>query len=244
MPLEADVIIIDEVSMVDIFLMQSLLRAVMPGTRLILVGDMDQLPSVGPGEVLRDIIESGRFPYVYLETIFRQAGNSDIVNNAHRIKRVESLIALDNRSNDFFFMERDSTGVIYKHIVMMLTENIPRYYGISPYEVQVLTPMRKGDLGVEVLNGILQKYLNPPGPGKNECDGSVTFREGDKVMQTRNNYQLEWEIKGRYNTVIDRGTGVFNGDTGVIREINTAVSEVTVEYDDSKMVRIPVCGPR
>ncbi len=238
MPLEADVIIIDEVSMVDIFLMQSLLRAIMPGTRLILVGDMDQLPSVGPGEVLRDIIESGRFPYVYLETIFRQAGNSDIINNAHRINRGEP-VALDNRSSDFFFMERDSTGVIYKHIVMMMTENIPRYYGISPYEVQVLTPMRKGDLGVEVLNGILQKYLNPPGPDKKECDGSVTFREGDKVMQTRNNYQLEWEIKGRYNTVIDRGTGVFNGDTGVIREINTAVSEVTVEYDDSKMVGYP-----
>lgn len=235
-PLEADVIIIDETSMVDIFLMQSLLRAVMPGTRLILVGDADQLPSVGPGQVLKDLISSKRFPLVTLKNIFRQAGDSDIVNNAHRINRGEE-IPLDNKNgNDFYFMERNDIGVIYKHIVEMASRSIPKYYSIEPYDVQILTPMRKGSLGVEALNGILQTYLNPKDGIKNEFAGSVLFREGDKVMQTRNDYQLEWEIKGEYDTVVDRGTGIFNGDMGIIKKIDTYESEITVEYDDHRRV--------
>ena len=237
-PLEADVIIIDETSMVDIFLMQSLLRAIMPGTRLVLVGDADQLPSVGPGQVLKDIISSGRMPLVTLENIFRQTGDSDIVNNAHRINHGEA-IKLDNKSDDFFFMERNDVNVIYKHIVYMASKSIPKYYSIDPYDVQILTPMRKGSLGVETLNGILQNYLNPPDGIKKEFDGNVMFREGDKVMQNRNDYQIEWEIKGEYDTVVDRGTGVFNGDIGIIRKIDTYESEITVEFDEHKCSKYP-----
>lgn len=241
-PLEADVIIIDEMSMVDIFLFYSLLKAVSVGTRLILVGDRDQLPSVGPGKVLKDLIDSGCFPVVMLQKIFRQAEESDIVMNAHRIHHGQPIV-MDNKSRDFFFLPRNDVNVIYKHIVQLITDKLPRYVKVSPFEIQVLTPTRKGPLGVETLNGILQKYLNPPDKNKREyVSGSTLFREGDKVLQIKNNYKLEWEIVSRYNIPIDKGTGVFNGDTGVIREINTYAETVTVEYDEHKRVTYPYSG--
>ena len=238
-PLEADVIIVDEMSMVDITVFQALLKAISMGTRLILVGDMDQLPSVGPGQVLRDLIASGVFPTVILKKIFRQAEGSDIVVNAHKINAGEQ-IALDNKSKDFFFLERNDTNVIYKHMVQLITEKLPKYVDASQMEIQVLTPMRKGPLGVETLNGILQEYLNPPSQTKKEhAVGEVLFRVGDKVMQIRNNYQIEWEVVSRYGIPIDRGMGVFNGDVGTIVDINDYAQQLVVEYEDSKKVTYP-----
>lgn len=238
-PLEADVIIIDEMSMVDIQLFQALLKAVTPGTRLILVGDVNQLPSVGAGQVLRDLITSGKFPMVELKKIFRQAQESDIVVNAHKINAGEQ-ISFDNKSRDFFLLERNDVNVIYKHMIQLIQEKLPRYVKASAYDIQVLTPMRKGSLGCETLNGILQRYLNPADAGKKEhISGDTVYREGDKVMQVKNNYQLEWEIVSRYGIPVDRGTGVFNGDMGRIREINEAASCLVVEYDEQKRVTYP-----
>lgn len=238
-PLEADVIIIDEMSMVDIQLFQALLKAVTPGTRLILVGDVNQLPSVGAGQVLRDLITSGKFPMVELKKIFRQAQESDIVVNAHKINAGEQ-ISFDNKSRDFFLLERNDVNVIYKHMIQLIQEKLPRYVKASAYDIQVLTPMRKGSLGCETLNGILQRYLNPADAGKKEhIIGDTVYREGDKVMQVKNNYQLEWEIVSRYGIPVDRGTGVFNGDMGRIREINEAASCLVVEYDEQKRVTYP-----
>lgn len=241
-PLEADVVIIDEMSMVDIQLFQALLKAIMPGTRLILVGDVDQLPSVGPGQVLRDLMNSEAFPMVTLEKIFRQAGESDIVVNAHRINKGEQ-IALDNKSRDFFLLERNDVNVIYKHMIQLIREMLPKYVNATPFDIQVLTPMRKGSLGCETLNGILQRYLNPADPHKKEHSyGNTVFREGDKVMQIKNNYQLEWEIVGRYNIPIDKGMGVFNGDMGRVLEINETMSTLLVEFDDGRRVNYPFSG--
>ena len=238
-PLEADVVIIDEMSMVDIQLFQSLLRAIAPGTRLILVGDVNQLPSVGPGQVLRDIISSGCFPMMELKKIFRQAEQSDIVVNAHRINHGEQ-IKMDNQSSDFFVLERNDVNVIYKHMIQLIRDKLPKYVDASPFDIQVLTPMRKGSLGCETLNGILQRYLNPPDPKKKEhISGETVYREGDKVMQIKNNYQLEWEIVSKYNIPIDRGMGIFNGDMGRILEINENGSTLTVEYDEQRRVIYP-----
>ena len=235
-PLEADVVIIDEMSMVDIYLFQSLLEAVSVGTRLILVGDVDQLPSVGPGQVLQDLIESKSFPTVMLKIIYRQAGESDIVMNAHRINMGQK-IALNNKSKDFFFLPRNDVQVIYKHMIQLITEKLPRYVEAQPYDIQVLTPMRKGSLGVETLNEILQRYLNPADPSRKEhAAGDRIFREGDKVMQIKNNYQLEWEIVSQYGIRIDSGSGVFNGDIGTIRRIREESSTVQVEYDEHRLV--------
>lgn len=235
-PLEAEVVIIDEMSMVDIYLFQSLLEAVSVGTRLILVGDVDQLPSVGPGQVLQDLIESKSFPTVMLKKIYRQAGESDIVMNAHRINMGQK-IALNNKSKDFFFLPRNDVQVIYKHMIQLITEKLPRYVEAQPYDIQVLTPMRKGSLGVETLNEILQRYLNPADPSRKEhAAGDRIFREGDKVMQIKNNYQLEWEIVSQYGIRIDSGSGVFNGDIGTIRRIREESSTVQVEYDEHRLV--------
>ena len=235
-PLEADVVISDEMSMVDIYLFQSLLEAVSVGTRLILVGDVDQLPSVGPGQVLQDLIESKSFPTVMLKKIYRQAGESDIVMNAHRINMGQK-IALNNKSKDFFFLPRNDVQVIYKHMIQLITEKLPRYVEAQPYDIQVLTPMRKGSLGVETLNEILQRYLNPADPSRKEhAAGDRIFREGDKVMQIKNNYQLEWEIVSQYGIRIDSGSGVFNGDIGTIRRIREESSTVQVEYDEHRLV--------
>lgn len=238
-PLEADVIIIDEMSMVDIHLFQSLLCAVSVGTRLIMVGDMNQLPSVGPGQVLHDLISSGSFPVVILKKIFRQAGESDIVVNAHKINRGES-ISFDNKSRDFFLLERNDVNVIYKHMIQLIREKLPPYVEATPYDIQVLTPMRKGNLGVEVLNSILQKYLNSPAPEKKEYQtGERLFREGDKVMQVKNNYQITWEVRSRYGIPVDKGMGIFNGDTGVIKRIDETAQSLTVEYDEHRLVEYP-----
>ena len=238
-PLEADVVIIDEMSMVDIHLFQALLKAIAPGTRLILVGDVNQLPSVGPGQVLQDLIYSETFSVIGLQKIFRQAEDSDIVVNAHKIHKGQELI-LNNKSKDFFFLERQDVNVIYKHMIQLIQEKLPKYCNISPFEVQVLTPMRKGNLGVQTLNQILQKYLNPEDKHKPEhVYGDTIFRVGDKVMHTRNNYQLEWEIVSKYNIPIDKGVGVFNGDMGTIKEIYEYNQTLVVEFDDLRKVTYP-----
>ena len=233
-PLDTDVIIIDEMSMVDIFLMHSLLLAVTAGTRIILVGDENQLPSVGPGNVLRDIIQSGVFPVVELKKIFRQASHSDIVVNAHKIHNGEQ-VSLDNKSRDFFFLKRYDADIIIRVVIALIQEKLPKYVDARPFEIQVLTPMRKGLLGVERMNQILQRYLNPPESGKKEKEiGDRLFREGDKVMQIRNNYQLEWEVRGKYGIPVEEGVGVFNGDTGILKEINEFAETATVEFEDGR----------
>ena len=238
-PLEADVVIIDEMSMVDIYLMHSLLLALVPGTRLIMVGDRNQLPSVGPGSVLKDIIESKCFPVVRLNRIFRQATESDIVMNAHKINRGEH-VTLDNKSRDFFFLKREDANVIISVVLTLIQKKLPKYVHAAQTDIQVLTPMRKGLLGVERLNEILQHYLNPPDPKKREREyGSSKFREGDKVMQVKNNYQIDWETRGAYGIPIDKGQGIFNGDMGIIREINTFAEQMTIEFDDGKFVEYP-----
>lgn len=238
-PLETDVLIIDEMSMVDLPLMHALLKAVIPGTRLILVGDRNQLPSVGPGSVLKDLIDSHCFPVVMLTRIFRQAGESDIVINAHKINRGEE-VTLDNKSRDFFFLKRQDPNVIISILITLIQKKLPPYVDARPYDIQVLTPMRKGLLGVERLNQILQQYLNPPEEGKQErAYGDRLFREGDKVMQIKNNYQLEWEIRTRYGMTVDKGLGIFNGDMGIIRQINSYEETLTVEYDEHRMVTYP-----
>jgi helicase, recD/traA family len=235
-PLEADVIIIDEMSMVDIYLMYSLLKAVTVGTRLILVGDVNQLPSVGPGKVLKDIIGSEKFNVVGLSEIFRQAAESDIITNAHKINAGQS-IRLDNKSKDFFMLSMNSSLQIQRALVSLIAEKLPPYVDATKYDIQVLTPSRKGELGVENLNKILQQYINPPAPGKREKQwGEVIFRENDKVMQIKNDYQMEWKIVTKKGLTIKEGSGVFNGDCGIIREINEFAGTVTVEFDEGKLV--------
>ena len=235
-PLEADVIIIDEMSMVDIFLMNALLKAVSVGTRLILVGDINQLPSVGPGCVLKDIIRAGSCPVVQLTRIFRQASQSDIIVNAHKINRGE-YVTLDNKSRDFFFLQRQDPNVILRVVLALVQEKMPRYVDARPTDIQVLTPMRKGSLGVENLNEMLQRYLNPPSPEKNEKETARgRFREGDKVMQIKNNYQIEWEARNRYGIAIDKGTGIFNGDMGIVQQIDLLAETMEVLFDDYRTV--------
>ena len=235
-PLDADVIIIDEMSMVDISLMHSLLRAVNVGTRLILVGDVDQLPSVGPGNVLRDIIDSGCFNVVKLTHIFRQAAQSDIIVNAHKINEGER-VDLAKRSRDFLFIRRENPDAVISAAITLIQQKLPDYVHAQPGDIQVMTPMRKGALGVERLNQILQNYLNPPDPSKKEKEaGGIIYRTGDKVMQIKNNYQMEWEIRSKYGIPTDKGAGVFNGDMGIIREINEYAENLTVEFDEGKMV--------
>ena len=235
-PLEADVIIIDEMSMVDIYLMYSLLKAVTVGTRLILVGDVNQLPSVGPGKVLKDIIGSEKFNVVRLSEIFRQAAESDIITNAHKINAGQS-IRLDNKSKDFFMLSMNSSLQIQRALVSLIAEKLPPYVDATKYDIQVLTPSRKGELGVENLNKILQQYINPPAPNKREKQwGEVIFRENDKVMQIKNDYQMEWKIVTKKGLTIKEGSGVFNGDCGIIREINEFAGTVTVEFDEGKIV--------
>jgi len=235
-PLEADVVIIDEMSMVDIYLMNVLLKAITVGTRLILVGDVDQLPSVGPGSVLKDIINSSKYNVVMLNKIFRQAVQSDIVVNAHKINKGERVVA-DNKSKDFFFLKRDDANVIISIMITLIKQKLPPYVDATSYNIQVLTPMRKGNLGVERLNGILQEYLNPPASNKSEKEyGQGLFREGDKIMQIKNNYQIEWEVRNRYGIAVNKGMGIFNGDMGVIKEINTLTEEMIVEFDEERCV--------
>ncbi len=235
-PLETDLIVIDEMSMVDITLMHALLKAIPVGTRLILVGDVNQLPSVGPGNVLKDIIDSDRFKLVKLTKIFRQAAGSDIIVNAHKINDGKK-ISLDNKSKDFFFLNRRHPKVISESIVYLIKDKLPGYVKADPLDIQVLTPMRKGELGVERLNQVLQETLNPPSRIKNEKEYHKTmFREGDKVMQVKNNYQITWEVRNKLGIVSQSGTGIFNGDSGVIKEINLFSEHLIVEYEDNKLV--------
>jgi exodeoxyribonuclease V alpha subunit len=223
-------------SMVDISLMYALLKAVAAGTRLILVGDINQLPSVGPGSVLKDIIDSEQFHTVKLTKIFRQAGTSDIVVNAHRINRGEK-VPLDNQSKDFFFLKRYDADKIINVTLQLIKQKLPKYVDAGEYDIQVLTPMRKGLLGVERLNQILQMYLNPPDKTKHEKEHKDTvFRVGDKVMQTKNNYQMEWEIRTKFGLCVDKGTGIFNGDMGIIEEINAFAEIMTISFDEGKIV--------
>lgn len=235
-PLEADVIIVDEMSMVDISLMYSLLKAILAGTRLILVGDTNQLPSVGPGSVLKDIIDSKQFHTVQLHKIFRQASTSDIIVNAHKINRGEQ-VTLDNKSEDFFFLKRYDADKIINVTLQLIKQKLPKYVDATEYDIQVLTPMRKGLLGVERLNTILQMYLNPPDKNKREKEyKDMVFREGDKVMQVKNNYQLEWEIRTRFGLAVDKGMGIFNGDTGIIEQINEYAETMTISFDEGRTV--------
>ncbi len=235
-PLETDVIIIDEMSMVDITLMYALLKAVLAGTRLILVGDVNQLPSVGPGSVLKDIIESEQFHTVKLNKVFRQASTSDIIVNAHKINNGEQVV-LDNKSMDFFFLKRYEADKIIQVTLQLIKQKLPKFVDATEYDIQVLTPTRKGLLGVERLNQVLQMYLNPEDASKREKEyGGTIFREGDKVMQIKNNYQLEWEIRSKYGLCIDKGMGIFNGDTGIIEEINFFAETMTVCFDEGRRV--------
>lgn len=240
-PLEADVIIIDEMSMVDMSLMYALMLAIMPGTHLILVGDENQLPSVGPGNVLKDIIKSKCIPVVSLTKIFRQEEGSAIVENAHKINK-GLPIQMDNKSKDFFYMPRKTTKAVSDEVGELLTKKLPKYVGCNSCEIQVLTPMRNGELGVGKLNEELQKVLNPPSSRKKEkeLNSGVIFREGDKVMQIRNNYKLEWCVysqKGRFK--VEEGVGVFNGDMGIVKEIDDYNEEVVILFDDDREVRYP-----
>lgn len=238
-PLETDAVIIDEMSMVDMPLFYALLKAMVVGTRLIMVGDVNQLPSVGPGSVLKDIIDSGCFNVVRLNEVFRQARDSDIVMNAHRIN-AGSSISLDNKSRDFFFLKRDNPQVIINVILQLIIKNLPDYVGAGMLDIQVLSPTRKGELGVENLNVMLQKYINPPSERKAEIEyRENVFREGDKVMQIKNNYQLEWERRGYHGVVVEQGAGIFNGDSGIIRFVNTVAQEITVEFEDNKYIIYP-----
>lgn len=235
-PLEGDAIIIDEVSMVDIWLMNSLLSAVVPGTRLILVGDANQLPSVGAGNVLKDLLSSGCFNTVRLTRIFRQAAKSDIVVNAHRINDGRK-VELGKKSDDFLFIRGSEPQVILNTVKKLLTEKLPAYVGADVLELQVLTPTRKGALGVEALNQELQAFLNPPDKTKPEMTaGEYVFRLGDKVMQTKNDYDIEWEKRNARGIAVERGCGVFNGDIGVITEIDSYAETLTVRLDDEKYV--------
>lgn len=231
-PLSADVVIVDEMSMLDIPLMNSLLRAVKPGAKLIMVGDYDQLPSVGPGNVLRDIINSDVIPVVKLEHIFRQAQESMIVVNAHRINKGDMPI-LKNDDSNFFFMQRETPTLIAQTIAQLYKIRLPHTYNINPVtSIQILSPSRKGITGTHSLNALIQSEINPPDYMKGEyARGNTIFRVGDKVMQIKNNYDIEW-IKDNG----EEGTGIFNGDIGVIQKVSPMDKKLYIVFDDDKNV--------
>ena len=228
-PIDARTVIVDEMSMVDIFLMRSLLRAVKPGTRLVLVGDKDQLPSVGAGNVLRDLIASGAVPVVTLTEIFRQAQTSMIVVNAHRINHGESPV-MNRKDTDFFIERRDNPVLAAESVVALVSRRLPNYMQLDPLrDIQVMAPMKKGDAGVFAMNRTLQSALNPRQPGKPEIQrGDTVFRLGDKVMQIRNNYDIEWRRDG------ERGSGIFNGDVGFITYVDKAERKLEITFDDGR----------
>ena len=241
-PLEADVIIADETSMVDLMLMRSLLRAIEPGTRLILVGDADQLPSVGPGNVLGDILASGEIPAIRLTDIYRQSESSRIVVNAHRINHGEMPL-LNEKNTDFFFERKSGFAETADTILALVTQRLPAFLKFDPKDrlresmrsIQVLAPARKGDCGVISLNTLLQSALNPASDKKPQLSwGETVFRLGDKVMQTKNDYQLEW--RRQTGKGYEDGTGVFNGDVGYITEVDVEEHNLTVRFDDDRDV--------
>ncbi len=235
-PLETDVIIVDEMSMVDTFLMHALLKAITIGTRVVFVGDVNQLASVGPGNVLKDIIDSGQFSVVKLTKVFRQAGESGIVVNAHKINAGQQ-VALDNSTGDFLYIERENAQMALNATIGLLKTKLPGYVGAKEQDIQVLTPMRNGILGVNSLNEQLQKFINPPSPDKSEKEIAGTiFREGDKVMQVKNNYQLCWEQRSASGRIFDTGSGIFNGDMGIVTKINNTTNYIEVVFDDDRYV--------
>lgn len=235
-PLETDVIIVDEMSMVDTFLMHALLKAITIGTRVVFVGDVNQLASVGPGNVLKDIIDSGQFSVVKLTKVFRQAGESGIVVNAHKINAGQQ-VALDNSTGDFLYIERENEQMALNATIGLLKTKLPGYVGAKEQDIQVLTPMRNGILGVNSLNEQLQKFINPPSPDKSEKEIAGTiFREGDKVMQVKNNYQLSWEQRSASGRIFDTGSGIFNGDMGIVTKINNTTNYIEVVFDDDRYV--------
>ncbi len=235
-PLETDVLIVDEMSMVDTFLMNALLKAVVVGTRLIIVGDVNQLASVGPGNVLKDIIDSECFNVVRLTKVFRQAGESGIVTNAHKINEGKE-VELDNSFGDFLYIERENAQMTLNATIGLIKSKLPDYVGASEMDIQVLTPMRNGIVGVNSLNSSLQMYINPPDSRKQEKEIAGTiFREGDKVMQIKNNYQLVWEQRTEKGYLVESGSGIFNGDMGIITKINNSTNYIEVKFDDERYV--------
>ena len=228
-PLDCAAVVVDEMSMVDIFLFRALLRALRPGTRLVMVGDKDQLPSVGAGNVLKDILESGAVPSVTLTEVFRQAASSMIVRNAHLINRGEYPL-VRTRDTDFFLERKESMRAAVDAVVQLVTARLPRYLGVDPLRgIQVMSPMKRMDAGVYALNAVLQQAMNPPAPGRRELRrGETVFREGDKVMQVKNNYDLGW-TRG-----MEHGLGVFNGDIGYIADADPQGEELTVAFDDGR----------
>ncbi len=235
-PLECDAIIIDEVSMLDTWLFYHLLKAVSIGTKLVLVGDKDQLPSVGAGNILNDIIKSGTINTEKLDVIFRQKEESDIVMNAHRINAGQ-MISLNNK-NDFFVIKRDNATASLKEIISLVQTRLPKYLDTTDkFDIQVLSPMKKGPLGVAGLNTELQAVMNPKDKAKREkAFKDITFRQGDKVMQIKNNYDIEWKVYNKLRYVIDEGNGVFNGDIGTVLDINEYTETLTVLFDDDREV--------
>ena len=233
-PLDVDAVIIDEASMVDILLFNSLLKAISPGCKLIIVGDSNQLPSVGPGQVLKDMLDSGVCPNVELKYIFRQSNESHIVTYAHMINNGEQ-IDFTTKYEDFFLLKRDNYEEIRQALLYLICEKLPKHFNTSPMQIQVLTPMKKGALGVWELNRILQECINPPSDKKVELEyGENIFRVGDKVMQTKNNYDMEWDIMSTYGISAQRGKGVFNGDIGIIDHINKPSRLIKITFDDGR----------
>ena len=236
-PIEADVIIIDESSMVDLTLMHALLKAVETGSRIIFVGDVDQLPSVGAGNVLKDMIGSGCLRVVRLQHVFRQAQESAIIMNAHRINQGEAPVC-NEEGTDFFFMRRTYAEDVVGTIQELVTRRLTKFTGCDALQdMQILTPMRKGTVGVQSLNAVLQNTLNPPSEQKQEyAFRQIVFREGDKVMQIKNNYNLAWQSYDDFGKRMDDGTGIYNGDAGRILSIDTDKERMMVQFDDGKLV--------
>lgn len=236
-PLSCDVVIVDEVSMVDVLLMNSMLRAIPKGAKLILVGDKDQLPSVGVGNVFADILESGIVPVANLTKIYRQENDSLIISNAHLINNGKMPV-IDNKSSDFFFETKESPEETKQCVVELVTKRLPKFLGIQAQKIQVLAPLKAGVCGIENLNKELQGVINPQNALKNELVvGTMTLREGDKVMQMANNYNLEWKrFDGGFEEL---GKGVFNGDIGKISNINSQTGEVEITFEDKKIATYP-----
>ena len=238
-PIDADVVVIDEMSMVDIFLMNYVTKAMYMGTKLVLVGDSNQLPSVGPGSVLKDLIESEKVPITNLDKIFRQAAQSKIILNAHKVNRGESFVSKDESegtNEDFFYIRENSQEGIVNQVVTLTTGRLQKFGNYDFYKnIQILTPTKKGPLGTKELNKTLQNYINPESIGKKEKKfGDIIFREGDRVMQIKNNYEIFWDrdIEGIY----EHSTGVFNGEIGRIEKIDLSDRQMKVEFDDGKNV--------
>ena len=237
MMIEADCVIVDESSMVDIMLMFRLLRSIKPGARLVLVGDVNQLPSVGAGNVLRDVINSGKVRVVYLDEIFRQSRQSAIVMNAHRINEGVYPV-LNEKTSDFFFIPEQDINKLIDTICNLAARRLPKFMNVDAIRgIQVLTPQRKSAAGVANLNIVLQNVLNPPSRDKGEKPmGSYVFRQGDKVMQIKNNYNTEWVVVNDKRAVIEEGCGVFNGDEGLVERIDNEARKMRVRFDDDRLV--------